>query len=156
MDHSVLTIVGSPAGSREDRPAILDEIRPQALAALATSQALDPDLRGLELAHSEELARQADRPWKRTATYHPLRTSADLSGTAIRVHRQAPAPDLAPYVYEFCQYDVDPVEDYVPVQVGIAVQELRDLRIHMDLLWPNQMRTIEERIETATTFAERV
>lgn len=147
---------------------------------------------------------------KKTATYRPLRTSADLSGTAIRVHRRDPPPDLSPYVYEFCQYDVDPAEDYVPVQVypngclslrfnvrpdgvesvlygpclsnrmtglffhewvifsaalypqraynllGIAVQELRDLRIHMDLLWPNQMRTVEERIQAAATFNERV
>ncbi|MEQ8992771.1 MAG: helix-turn-helix domain-containing protein [Pseudomonadales bacterium] len=147
---------------------------------------------------------------KKTATYRPLRTSADLSGTAIRVHRQDPPPDLAPYVYEFCQYDVDPSEDYVPVQVypngclslrfnvrpdgvesvlygpclsnrmtgfffhewvifsaalypqrayhllGISVQELRDLRIHMDLLWPNQMRFVEEAMLEAWSFDQRI
>lgn len=147
---------------------------------------------------------------KKTATYRPLRTSADLSGAAIRIHRQAAPPDLAPYVYEFCQYDVDPAEDYVPVQVypngclslrfnlrpdgiesvlygpcisnrmtgyffhewvifsaalypqrayhllGIAVQELRDLRLHMDLLWPNQMRIVEESMQEATSFDQRI
>lgn len=146
---------------------------------------------------------------KKTATYRPLRTSADLSGNALRIHRQPAPPDLAPYVYEFYQYDVDPAEDYVPIQVfpngclslrfnlrpdgtdsvlygpclsnrmkglfyhewvifgaalyperaynllGIAVHELRDLRIHMDLLWPNRMSSVEDALQQATTFEQR-
>lgn len=147
---------------------------------------------------------------KTVSPYRPMRTSADLSGRAVRVRRNAPPPDLADYVYEFWQYDVDPGEDFVPIQVfpsgcislrfnlrpdgtesvlygpclsnamkglffsdwiifgaalypdrayhllGIAVQELRDLRIHMDCLWPNRLGPVESELREAATFEARI
>lgn len=55
---------------------------------------------------------------KKTDTpYQPLRTSVDLSGDAVKIHRLPPPPDLNPYIIEFWEYEVDPSDDYVPVQV---------------------------------------
>lgn len=54
----------------------------------------------------------------RTATsYRPMRSSVDLSGAAVSVHRQPPPPDLADGVLEFWQYDVAPEQEYLPIQV---------------------------------------
>ena len=49
--------------------------------------------------------------------YRPVRTSVELSGSAARSRRCEPPPDLAPYVMDFWQYEVQPEFDYIPVQV---------------------------------------
>jgi len=49
--------------------------------------------------------------------YRPVRTSIDISGPGVAVHK-CPAPaDLAPYVEEFWQYKVSQSLDYMPMQV---------------------------------------
>ena len=49
--------------------------------------------------------------------YRPLRTSAELSGNSVRVHRVTPPVDLHEYLLEFWEYEVDSKIDCVPVQV---------------------------------------
>ena len=49
--------------------------------------------------------------------YAPVRTSAELSGNAVRATRVMPPPDLAAVVMDFWQYEVDPALDYIPIQV---------------------------------------
>jgi AraC-like DNA-binding protein len=49
--------------------------------------------------------------------YRPIRNSAQLAPNAVRFQACPPAPDLAPYVSDFWQYDVLPPHDIVPIQV---------------------------------------
>ena len=39
--------------------------------------------------------------------------------------------------------------------LGLSVSELRDLRIQLDVLWPNTIRTLKERLWGAESFAQR-
>lgn len=54
---------------------------------------------------------------KTANSYRPIRTTVDMSGDAVRITRVPPPPDLADFVMEFWQYEVDPALDYIPVQV---------------------------------------
>lgn len=54
---------------------------------------------------------------KTAISYRPVRTSVELSGSAVRTQRRSPPPDLAKFVMDFWQYNVDPRLDYIPVQV---------------------------------------
>ena len=142
--------------------------------------------------------------------YRPVRTSVELSGDAVKTSRVGPPKDLAPYVMDFWQYDVNPANDYIPIQVypsgclvirfnirpdhvesvlygpsmrnsmrglfyhdwvifgvalhpqaayhllGISLDELRDMRIHLDCFWPKLTFELEERLWLSTSFSERV
>ncbi|MEM7020912.1 MAG: helix-turn-helix transcriptional regulator [Pseudomonadota bacterium] len=54
---------------------------------------------------------------KTDTQYRPLRTSAELSGIAVRQKTWQPPVDLAEYVIEFWEYELAPGLDSVPVQV---------------------------------------
>lgn len=49
--------------------------------------------------------------------YKPVRTSAELSGDAVRLLKKVPPKDLEPFVMDFWEYKVDAKLDYMPVQV---------------------------------------
>ena len=73
----------------------------------------------------------------RSLAYRPIRISARLASQAVETQRAAPAPDLAPYVDEFWQYDVRPGVPFVPIQVypsGCVV-----LRFNV---WPDRVESI--------------
>ncbi len=142
--------------------------------------------------------------------YHPIRTSAVLSGSAITARRIAPPADLQPYVMEFWEYAVNPELPFAPVQVfpngcvsirftiksdevepilygpsicnnmkglffsdwiifgvalwphrsyqllGLSIHEVRDLRIHLDCLFPKQTEALCEKMSSTRNIAERI
>jgi len=147
---------------------------------------------------------------KTANNYRPVRTTVDLSGSAVRTTRVLPPRDLAGVVMDFWQYEVDPALDYIPVQVfpsgcvvlrfnvrpdhvesvlygpslrnnmkgifyhdwqifgvalqperayqllGLSLHELRNIRIHLDCLWPQKIPVLEEQLCEAADFATKV